>query len=94
LKWDKDASPILPMDGHAVQTIEQALCHSPTKSILLEINQTVYQLSMEGRWFKFSLLTKKNTVKRSAIFQSITEVYNQSVHGHSWRISQPLTQLF
>lgn len=88
MKWDNDSLPVPPLDGPSVQQIEEALYLSTSKSIILKINGESYQLSREGRWFKFSLLTKKNTVKRSAIFQTITELYNQSVHGHSWRIQQ------
>ncbi|MDR3566255.1 MAG: hypothetical protein P4N59_33135 [Negativicutes bacterium] len=76
-----------PLDGMAVRTLETALGSSPTKTILLEINQALYQLSREGRWFKFSLLTKKRSPKRSTLFATITEVYNQMMHGHSWRIA-------
>ena len=88
MKWDKDSLTVPPLDGSSVQQIEEALCLSTSKSIILKINEESYQLSREGRWFKFSLLTKKNTVKRSAIFQPITELYNQAVHEHSWRIQQ------
>ena len=76
-----------PLDGMAVMTLENALGRSPTKAILLEINDTLYQLSREGRWFKFSLLTKKRSPKRTTIFATITDVYNQAMHGHSWRIA-------
>lgn len=75
-----------PLDGPSVKLIEDAIISSPTKTILLEINQAFYQLSREGRWFKFSQLTKKKTIKRSAIYETITEIYNQLVHGNSWRI--------
>jgi len=76
-----------PLDGMAVKTLEDALTSSPTKAILLEINSVLYQLSREGRWLKFSLLTKKRTPKRSTLFATITEVYNQAMHGHCWRIA-------
>lgn len=77
-----------PLNGHAVKVLEDALDKSPSKVIRLEINNTIYQLSREGRWFKFSLLTKKHTVKRSTIFQTITEIYNQVIHGQTWRIAE------
>ena len=76
-----------PLDGHAVKALEDALSKSPNKIIRLEINNTIYQLSREGNWFKFSLLTKKLTVKRSTIFQTLTEIYNQVIHGQDWRIA-------
>ncbi|SFM39025.1 hypothetical protein [Pelosinus propionicus] len=76
-----------PLDGHAVKTLEDALSKSPSKIIRLEINNTIYQLSREGHWFKISLLTKKLTVKRSTIFQTLTEIYNQIIHGQNWRIA-------
>lgn len=77
-----------PLNGHAVKMLEDALGKSPSKALRLEINSTIYQLSREGRWFKFSLLTKKYTVKRSTIFQTITEIYNQAIHGQTWRIAE------
>jgi hypothetical protein len=77
-----------PLDGYAVKSLEDALGKSSSKVIRLEINHTIYQLSREGHWFKFSLLTKKNTVKRSTIFQTITEIYNQIIHGQDWRIAE------
>lgn len=83
----RNLMPMPPLDGHAVKAIEDALYSSPTKKILLEINQTIYQLSREGNWLKFSLLTKKKTIKRATIFESITELYNQIIHGHPWRIA-------
>lgn len=83
----KSLQPTPPLDGPAVQQLEHALNQSPTKTLTLEINNALYQLSREGRWFKFSLLTKKRTVKRSAIFETITEIYNQIMHGHDWRIA-------
>jgi hypothetical protein len=83
----KSYQPIPPLDGFAVQKLERALNQSPTKTITLEINNALYQLSREGRWFKFSVLTKKRTVKRSTIFETITEIYNQVMHGHHWRIT-------
>lgn len=76
-----------PLNGPAVQQLENALNQSPTKTITLEINNSLYQLSREGRWFRISVLTKKRTVKRSAIFETITEIYNQIMHGHNWRIA-------
>lgn len=83
----RDLTPVPPLDGHAVKAIEDALYRSPTKAILLEINQTVYQLSREGNWLKFSLLTRKKTIKRATLFENITELYNQIIHGHPWRIA-------
>lgn len=80
-------TPLPPLDGNAVKMLEDALLVSPTKSLLLEINNANYQLSREGRWFKFSLLNKKRTIKRATLFETITEVYNQTMHGHSWRIA-------
>ncbi|MDR3589604.1 MAG: hypothetical protein P4N41_08080 [Negativicutes bacterium] len=77
-----------PLDGLAVKTLETALGSSPTKAILLEINNVLYQLSREGRWFKFSLLTKKRSPKRTTLFMTITDVYNEMMHGHSWRIAE------
>jgi len=77
-----------PLNGQAVKIIEDALDKSPSKAIRLEINNTIYQLARAGRWFKFSLLTKKQTVKRSTIFQTITEIYNQAIHGQTWRIAE------
>jgi len=79
--------PRPPLDGFAVQTLEEALSKSPTKSVVLVINDTRYQLSREGHWFKFSLLTKKRTVKRSTIVETIAEVYNQFMHGSTWQIA-------
>ncbi|MCE5287152.1 MAG: hypothetical protein LLG02_15090 [Pelosinus sp.] len=83
----RNLMPIPPLDGHAVKAIEDALYSSPTKAILLEINQTIYQLSREGSWLKFSLLTKKKAIKRARLFENITELYNQIIHGQSWRIA-------
>jgi hypothetical protein len=76
-----------PLDGMAVKTLEDALGSSPTKAILLEINDVLYLLAREGRWFKFSLLTKKRSPKRTTLFATITEVYNHVMHGNSWRIA-------
>lgn len=89
MKSDRDLVPIAPLDGRAVQELEAALLNSPSKSIRVEVNETIYDLSREGRWFKFSLLNKKNTVKKATIFQTITEVYNQAMHGQAWRIAHP-----
>ena len=75
-----------PLNGPAVKSLEDALSQSPHRIIQLEINNVLYQLSQEGRWFKFSLLTKKRAIKRSALFETITEMYNQSVHGNPWRL--------
>jgi len=88
LKDDTIVRSMPPLNGHAVRIIEDALSKSPSKIIRLEINNTIYQLSCAGRWFKFSLLTKKHTVKRSTIFQTITEIYNQAIHGQTWRIAE------
>ena len=90
MKEDNVVSPMPPLNGSAVKMLEDALCKSPSKAIRLEINHTVYQLSREGRWFRFSRLTKKQTVKRSTIFQTITEIYNQAIHGHTWRIAESI----
>lgn len=75
------------LDGFAVQTLEEALSKSPTKSVTLLINNTLYQLSQEGQWFKLSLLNKKRTIKRSKIVETLSEVYNQFIHGCAWQIS-------
>ncbi|MDU2063192.1 MAG: hypothetical protein E6713_00025 [Sporomusaceae bacterium] len=80
--------PAPPLDGPAVKKLEDALTVSPSKSILLEINKTLYLLSKEGHWFKFSLLTKKRTIKRATIFQTLTDLYNEAVHGQAWRIQK------
>lgn len=88
MKKDTVIQPMPPLDGYAVKSLEDALGKSSSKVIRLEINHTIYQLSREGHWFKFSLLTKKNTVKRSTIFQTITEIYNQIIHGQDWRIAE------
>lgn len=84
---DDKFKPVPPLDGMAVKTLEDALSSSPTKAILLEINDVLYQLSREGRWFRFSHLTKKRSPKRSALFATLSDLYNQVMHGHSWRIS-------
>jgi len=88
LNNDKLVKPMPPLNGPAVKVLEDALGRSPNKIIRIEINNTIYQLSREGRWFKFSLLTKKHTVKRSTIFQTITEIYNLVIHGQCWRIAE------
>ncbi len=88
MKDEKAFTPKPPLNGFAVQMLETALSNSPGKTIRLVINNAIYQLSREGRWFKFSQLTKKRTVKRSTIFETITEVYNQAMHGHTWRIDE------
>jgi len=88
LSHDKEIKSMPPLNGHAVRILEDALSKSPTKFIRIQINDTIYQLSRAGHWFQFSLLTKKNTIKRSAIFQTITEIYNQSIHGQAWRIAE------
>jgi hypothetical protein len=86
LKQDRDLIPTTPLDGPAVKTLEDALLSSPTKAIQLRINNSLYRLAREGRWFAFSLLTKKHTVKRTTLFENITELYNQAVHGQPWQI--------
>ena len=88
MKDDTIIRSMPPLNGHAVKIIEDALGKAPSKVIRIEINNTIYQLSRAGRWFKFSLLTKKHTVKRSTIFQTITEIYNQAIHGQTWRIAE------
>ena len=88
LKKETVITAMPPLDGYAVKMLEDALGKAPSKAIRLEINNTIYQLSREGHWFKFSLLTKKQTVKRSTIFQTITEIYNQVIHGQAWRIAE------
>lgn len=80
--------PAPPLDGPAVLKIETALHSSPGKTIRIEINSTLYQISREGRWFKLSLLTKKKTIKRATIFETISEIYNQVIHGNAWRIAE------
>ncbi len=84
---NKPLTPMPPLDGRAVKRLEDALISSPTKTLLLEMNKAFYLLSREGQWFKFSLLTKKRTIKKAAIFQTLTDLYNQAVHGRSWRIT-------
>lgn len=86
MKQERDVMPSTPLDGPAVKTLEDALLSSPTKTIQLQINNSLYRLAREGRWFAFSLLTKKRTVKRTTLFENITELYNQAVHGRSWEI--------
>lgn len=88
MKEDTVVRPMPPLNGSAVKMLEDALGKSPSKAIRLEINKAAYQLSREGRWFRFSLLTKKQTVKRSTIFQTITEIYNQIIHGQTWHIAE------
>ena len=84
---EKRITPMPPLNGSAVRQLEDALIKSPTKTLLLEINKAFYLLSREGEWFKFSLLTKKRSIKKAAIFQTLTDLYNQVVHGHNWRIA-------
>ncbi len=79
--------PLPPIDGIAVQKLEEALSNSPTKSLTLIINNTLYQLSREGQWFKLSLLNKKRTIKSSKIVETLSEVYNQFIHGRVWQIA-------
>lgn len=80
--------PMPPLNGFAVQLLEDALSKSPTRAILLEINHAWYQISREGEWFRISLLSKKRTIKRSAIFETLSEIYNRSIHGNAWRIAE------
>lgn len=84
---DNQFCALPPLDGPAVMKIETALGCSPSKTILLEINNALYQLSRDGRWFRFSLLTKKRSPKRTALFATITDVYNETIHGNDWRIA-------
>lgn len=84
---DSKFNSLPPLDGNAVKTLEDALVSSPSKAILLEINDSLYQLSREGRWFKFSQLTKKRSPKRTAVFATLGDLYNQAMHGHAWRIA-------
>lgn len=78
-------------DDMAVRLLEEALKNSATKSIRLDVNNTPCELSCEGRWFKFSLLTKKRSIKRATIFETITELYNQALYGSQWRIAESYT---
>lgn len=80
-------SPMPPLDGCAVKLLEDALNRSSSKTLLLEMDKAFYLLSREGHWFKFSLLTKKRTIKKATIFQTLTDLYNQAVHGQKWRIT-------
>lgn len=84
---DTRLKPLPPLDGKAVKALEDALGSSPTKAILLEINDALYQLAREGRWFRCSLLTKKRAPKRSSLFATLSDFYNEVMHGHSWRIA-------
>lgn len=52
---DKNLCP-QPLDGKAVLLIEQAIYSSPTRKIILTVNNSTYQISLEGNWFKFSEL--------------------------------------
>lgn len=79
---------LAPLNGPAVKSLEDALFRSPNKSIFLEMNQTLYLLSREGHWFKFSMLTKKRTIKRATIFQTLTDLYNEVMHGQNWHIAK------
>jgi len=88
MKDDTIVTSMPPLDGYAVKAIEDALDKSPSKFIHIEVNKAIYQLSRAGRWFKFSLLTKKHTIKRTIIFQTITEIYNQAIHGQTWHIAE------
>ena len=87
MKHGPESKPQPPLDGFAVQRLEQALSKSPTKSIILVINNARYQLSREGNWFKFSMLTKKRVAKRSTIVESLADVYNNFMHGAVWQIA-------
>lgn len=84
---DNKIKSMPPLDGMAVKQLEDALGSSPSKTILLEVNSVLYQLAREGRWFSFSLLTKKRAPKRTTLFVTISDVYNQTMHGHHWRIA-------
>lgn len=84
---DSMVNSLPPLDGRAVKALEDALSNSPTKAILLEINNALYHLSRDGRWFKFSLLTKKRAPKRTTMFVTLSDLYNQVMHGHTWRIA-------
>jgi len=84
---DSKTGSLPPLDGRAVKALEDALSSSPTKAILLEVNNALYQLSRDGRWFKFSLLTKKRSPKRTALFATLNDLYNEAMHGHPWRIA-------
>jgi len=87
----RSAQPVMmpPLDGPAVQRLEEALLNSATKTIHLRITQLEYRLSREGRWFKLAELSKKKTEKRAAIFETMTELYNLAVHGQEWQICAP-----
>lgn len=87
MKNTSDFRPRPPLDGLAVQSLEEALSKSPTKSVILVINNALYQLSREGQWLKFSLLSKKRTIKRSTIVETVAEAYNQFMHGATWQIA-------
>lgn len=75
-----------PLNGPAVKTLEDAISRSRNRVIQLEINNVMYQLAQEGNWFKFSLLTKKRAIKRSTLFETMTQLYNQVMHGNVWRL--------
>lgn len=81
------STPMPPLDGRAVKLLEDALVSSPTKTLLLEMNKAFYLLSREGQWFKFALLTKKRSIKKAVIFHTLTDLYNQAVHGRNWHIA-------
>lgn len=91
MKSDILITPAPPLDGPAVQKLEEALLKSPKKSIYLSIGQALYLLTREGRWFRFSLLTKKRTIKKSQIYHTLTDFYNEAVHGCSWTIAEIVT---
>ena len=86
MKNEQLLNPIVPLNGPAVKQLEDALSNSPQKSVFLEINNALYLLSREGRWLKFAQLTKKRAIKRATLFETITEMYNQVMHGHEWRM--------
>ena len=82
---DKNLCP-QPLVGKAVLLIEQAIYSSPTRKIILTVNNSTYQISLEGNWFKFSELNKKNNVKKSFIFKTLSEIYNNFIHNTNWAI--------
>lgn len=87
----KQTQPLMvpPLDGPAVQRLEEALAQSTTKMIHLRITSLHYRLSREGHWFKLAELSKKKAEKRAAIFETLTELYNRAVHGQEWEICVP-----
>ena len=82
---DKNLIP-QPLDGSAVQLIEKAIFSSPTRKIILTVNNSTYQISLEGNWFKFSELKKKKNIKKSFIYRTLSEIYNNFIHNTNWAI--------